>query len=55
MTAKNRIVAIRLSNRLERNPEYAKMLGISVINGKVDNEKERVHNNRKNDCINKGR
>ena len=37
LTVKNRIAAIRLANRLERNPEYAKMIGVSVVNGKVKN------------------
>lgn len=55
ITVKNRIVAIRLSDRLERNPEYAKILGVSVINRKADSEKEQVHNNKENNCIKKGR
>lgn len=53
MTVKNRIVAIRLSEKLERNPEYANKLGISVINEKVD--KEHMRCNRENNHIDKGR
>lgn len=53
MTVKNRIVAIRLSEKLERNPEYANRLGISVINEKVD--KGHIQSNRKNNHIDKGR
>ena len=51
MTVKNRIAAIRLANRLERNPEYAKMIGVSVVNGKVENIEEHIENNKeKNHC-----
>ena len=40
MTVRNRIAAIRLSNKLERNPEYANMIGVSVVNGKMENIEE---------------
>ena len=51
LTVKNRIAAIRLANRLERNPEYAKMIGVSVVNGKVENIEEHIESNKeKNNC-----
>lgn len=40
LTVRNRIAAIRLSNKLERNPEYANMIGVSVVNGKMENIEE---------------
>lgn len=55
VTVKNRIVAIRLSGKLDRNPEYAKKLGISVENGKTEKLKEHVQSNRENDYYDKGR
>ena len=40
LTVRNRIAAIRLSNKLERNSEYAKMIGVSVVNGKMEKIEE---------------
>lgn len=40
LTVRNRIAAIRLSNKLERNPEYANRIGVSVVNGKMENIEE---------------
>ena len=42
MTAKERILAIRLLEKQEHNPEYAKQLGIQV------NMVEKEHENRGN-------
>lgn len=36
MTARERILAIRLLEKQERNPEYAKQIGIQVILTKKD-------------------
>ena len=47
MTAKRRIAIIRLSDKLERNPEYAKKMGISVIKRKADTTEEHVQNNKR--------
>lgn len=47
MTAKRRIATIRLSEKLERNPEYAKKMGISVSNRKADTTEEHVQNNKR--------
>lgn len=47
MTAKRRIATIRLSEKLERNTEYAKKMGISVINRKADTTEEHVQNNKR--------
>ena len=47
MTAKRRIATIRLSERLNRNPEYAKKIGVSVINRKTDTTEEHVQNNKR--------
>ena len=35
MTAKERVLMIRLSEKINKNPEYAKLLGISIINVKT--------------------
>jgi len=48
MIVKRRIATIRLSERLNRNPEYANKMGISVINRKTDTTEEHVQSNRKN-------
>lgn len=55
LTVKNRIAAIRLANRLERNPEYAKMIGLSVVNGKVKNIEEHIESNKETNNCNKER
>ena len=43
MTPKQKILAIRLSEKLSKNPDYAKCLGIEIKNLKQDN-KEALHN-----------
>lgn len=40
MTAKERILAIKLLEKLESNPEYAKQIGVQVSMGQ-SNPKER--------------
>ena len=40
MTAKHRIAAIRLAEKLNRNPEYAKHLGICFSGTKNQNVSE---------------
>lgn len=55
MTVNNRIVAIRLSEKLERNPEYASKLGISVRVGKVDIGKKDIQKNGEEYCGKKER
>ena len=47
MTTKRRIATIRLSERLDRNPEYARKIGISVVNKKADTTEEHVQNNKR--------
>lgn len=37
LTAKERVLIIRLSEKINKNPEYAEQLGVSVINVKTDN------------------
>lgn len=39
MTARERILAIRLLEKQERNPEYAKQIGIQVSMAKKDPKK----------------
>lgn len=46
MTAKRRIATIRLSNKLERNSEYAKEIGVGVVNRKTEIAGKQVQNNR---------
>lgn len=36
MTAKHRIAAIRLSQKLDSNSEYAEYIGVRIVNGKAD-------------------
>lgn len=36
MTARERISIIRLSEKINKKPEYAKLLGISVVDAKAD-------------------
>lgn len=36
-----RIVAIRLLKQINRNPEYAQHIGVSVVNGKTKNTEAR--------------
>lgn len=40
MIVRNRIAAIRLSEKIERNPEYAKKIGVAIVNGKTENVKK---------------
>lgn len=43
VNVKERIVAIRLSEKIERNPEYSTLIGLSVINGETrENEKLQI-------------
>ena len=36
MTARERVSIIRLSEKINKKPEYAKLLGISVVDVKTD-------------------
>lgn len=37
LTARERVSIIRLSEKINKKPDYAKRLGINVINTKTDN------------------
>ena len=43
MTPKQKILAIRLSEKLSKNPDYAKCLGIEIKKSNRNN-KEALHN-----------
>ena len=45
MTARERILAIKLLEKQERNPEYAKQIGIQVRFVNKDLETERMNKN----------
>ena len=51
MTAKCRIAAIRLSQKIDRNPEYAEHIGVSIVNRRAENTGTRNVQNRENDFL----
>ena len=54
MTAKHRIAAIRLSQRLDNNPEYAEYIGVRIVNGKAADNGEMIVQNIERDFGLKG-
>ena len=51
MTTKCRISAIRLSQKIDRNPEYAAHIGIRIVNGKADDTGAKNVQNREHDIL----
>ena len=47
MTVKNRIAAIRLAERINRNQEYANSIGVSIVNGKAEGTKSKEREDKK--------
>ena len=41
MSAKYRIKALRLAEKIQKNPEYAKQLGISVVMKEANKEEDK--------------
>lgn len=47
MTVRGRIVAIRLSEKLEKNSKYAEQLEVAVVSRKTEKSVEKQNGNKK--------